>query len=166
MVDNLNAIFKNFKNFGAWAEFPYLGIWGPNLEILPQTSIFFGKYQNFGFGRVNTLSMRSRPFSTNLVANWNYAYIYLCFWPQMPKHGNSGPAPQIFRQYWKCRNTRIDTLSTSLQPLSNIVANWNYAYFCVLGHKCPNMVICSRLPNFWNILKIINFKMVALIRFC
>ena len=77
--------------------------------------------------------------------------LLLCFGLQMLKYGNSAPDPQIFAFFWKWsmfQNCPVNTLPTSPQWNSNHVANSNYAYFCVLGPKCPNMEIRPQNPKF------------------
>ena len=44
-------------------------------------------------------------------------------------------------------NCLINMLLISSQPLSNLVANSNYADFCILGVKCPNTEIRPPTPK-------------------
>ena len=61
----------------------------------------------------------------------------------------------FFKTFQKCL---INMLSTSHQRLSNLVPNSNYAYFCILGPKCPNMVIWPQTPIFYFFWKMLNVQ--------
>ena len=95
--------------------------------------------------------------------------LFLCFRPQLPKYRYSAPDPQIFVFCWKWsmfQNCPINTLPTSPQWNSNHVANSTYAYFCVLGPKCPNMEIRPQIPKFVDFFKNYQcFRIVSFIHF-
>ena len=88
----------------------------------------------------------------------------------MSKYGHSTPylpIVRIFKNMSIFQNRAINTLPTSPQPRSNHVSNSCYAYFCVLGHICPNMEIRSQISEFLELLKINkSFKIVLKIQKC
>ena len=74
----------------------------------------------------------------------------MCFGPEMPIYGNSGPDPwkiKFFELFFNCVMPLSNTLQTSPQPLSGKDLNSRYVKKCVLGPRCPYMVIRAHTPK-------------------
>ena len=88
----------------------------------------------------------------------SFSYLGTC----VQKSGPSPPNILNFSKVIKFPNRFVNSLPTGSQPLFNLFANSNYAYFIIFGAKAPNMVIRSQtskiLENFetYNIFRIVS----------